>query len=63
MVCFWIISFTGLRVAVMDYVLVPLAQNSGIAKKKKKVRFAEQAWVLIYYGSFWSLGMVGLTVS
>ena len=43
----------------MDYLLVPLAHTSGIAKKKKKIRFAEQAWVLIYYGSFWSLGMVG----
>ena len=61
-VSFWIIVFTGLRVVVMDYVLVPLAQHSGIAKKKKKIRFAEQAWVLIYYGSFWSLGMVGSTI-
>ena len=58
LVLFWIVVFTGLRVAVMDYILVPLAQNSGISKRKKKVRFAEQAWVLIYYGAFWSLGMV-----
>ena len=60
MVFFWIIVFTGLRVAVMDYLLVPLAQAAGITKKKEKTRFAEQAWVLVYYGTFWSLGMVNV---
>lgn len=60
MVFFWIVVFTGLRVAVMDYLLVPLAQAAGITKKKDKTRFAEQTWVLIYYGAFWSLGMVNM---
>jgi hypothetical protein len=54
----WIVVFTGLRAATMDYILSPLAQWAGLNKKKEKVRFAEQAWVLIYYGVFWSLGMV-----
>ena len=58
MVLYWIIVFTGLRATVMDYLLVPLAQQFGIGKRKEKVRFAEQAWILIYYGVFWSLGMV-----
>jgi len=58
MVFYWITVFTGLRAAVMDYLLVPLAQRAGIGKKKEKVRFAEQAWIFIYYGAFWSLGMV-----
>ena len=54
----WIIVFTGLRVAVMDYVLVPLARKMRMEKKKDEVRFAEQAWVLLYAGVFWSFGMV-----
>ena len=58
LVFYWLIVFTGLRVAVMDYVLVPLAQMAGIEKKKDKVRFAEQGWSFVYYIAFWSLGMV-----
>ena len=58
MVFHWIVVFTGLRVAVMDYVLVPLAEYAGIEKKKERVRFAEQAWIFLYPGAFWSLGMV-----
>lgn len=41
----------------MDYALAPLAAICGIDKKKAKVRFAEQAWILIYYTMFWSTGM------
>ena len=58
MVFYWIVIFTGLRAAVMDYLLVPLAQRASIGKKKDMVRFAEQAWIFIYDGAFWSLGMV-----
>ncbi|KAI4098751.1 MAG: hypothetical protein L6R37_006307 [Teloschistes peruensis] len=54
---FWIVVITGLRAAVMDYLLAPLAQVIGLSKKKEKTRFAEQAWVLIYDSIFWSLGM------
>lgn len=56
-VFYWIVVFTGLRCIVMEYVLAPFAQACGIAKKKAKVRFAEQAWILLYYSMFWSTGM------
>lgn len=52
-----------MRCAVMDYVLTPLAAWAGVQKKKTKVRFAEQAWILLYYGAFWSCGMVSLAKS
>ncbi|KAL8699276.1 MAG: hypothetical protein Q9201_006101 [Fulgogasparrea decipioides] len=57
LVAFWIVVFTGLRAVVMDYALAPLTQLVGLTKKKEKTRFAEQAWVLIYDSTFWSLGM------
>lgn len=60
MVSYWIVVLTGLRAAVMDYVLVPLAQAAGVEKKNHQIRFAEQAWVLIYATVFFSLGMVNL---
>ena len=62
MVFHWIVVFTGLRVAVMEYILLPLAENAGIGKKKERIRFAEQAWIFIYAGAFWSLGMVSFKV-
>ena len=46
---------------MLDYVLSPLAQLAGIAKRKEKDRFAEQAWILIYSSASWSLGMVYIT--
>lgn len=52
--------FTGLRVAFMDYVLHPLAALWGVKNKKDKVRFVEQAWLLVYYSGFFTLGMVRL---
>jgi len=42
----------------MDYILTPLARWAGIRKKKVQVRFAEQAWILLYYGASWSCGLV-----
>lgn len=54
----WFIIFTGVRVAVMEFALAPLAHWLGIGKKKGQIRFAEQAWVFLYYGTFWTLGMV-----
>ncbi|KIW76218.1 hypothetical protein Z517_10964 [Fonsecaea pedrosoi CBS 271.37] len=56
-VFYWIIVFTGLRCAVMDYLLSPLAASLGIRKRKPKVRFAEQAWILCYYTLSWCTGM------
>lgn len=57
-VFYWIIVFTGLRCIIMDYVLTPLAALAGIKKKKAKVRFAEQAWLLIYSSVSWCTGML-----
>ncbi|KAL2350100.1 TLC domain-containing protein [Cryomyces antarcticus] len=57
LVSLWIVVFTGLRAAVMDYVLIPFARWGGIEKKKARIRFAEQAWLFLYYVMFWSLGM------
>ena len=58
LVAFSVIIFTGLRVAVMEYILSPLAELGGITKKKEKVRFAEQAWVFIYHLAAWALDVV-----
>jgi very-long-chain ceramide synthase len=56
--CFWIVLLTGLRAGVIDYFLMPLAAWAGIEKKKAKVRFAEQAWLLCHHGTSWFCGMV-----
>ena len=57
-VFYWIVVFTGMRCAVMDYILTPAASWAGIRKKKVRTRFAEQAWILLYPGVFWFIGMV-----
>jgi hypothetical protein len=57
-VVLWTVIFTGVRVAVMDYLLDPLARLGGIKTKKGLGRFKEQAWLIIYYTASWSLGMV-----
>src|ERR1700733_7324584 len=54
----WIVVFTGLRVIVTEYIMSPLAEKAGIHKTKGKTRFAEQAWIYVYAGLFWSVGMV-----
>ncbi|KAH6644213.1 TLC domain-containing protein [Boeremia exigua] len=56
-VVFWTVVFTGLRVAVMDYILDPLARLAGMKTKKSLDRFKEQAWLIVYYTISWSLGM------
>ena len=58
MVAYWVIIFTGLRAAVMEWLLIPFACWGGVAKTKGKMRFAEQAWLFLYYTAFWTLGMV-----
>lgn len=55
---FCIVLFTGLRAATMEYILAPFAKHQGISKRKDITRFSEQAWLLIYYSVFWTLGMV-----
>lgn len=57
-VTFWIVMFTFLRATAMDYIFTPLARRGGISTKRGLTRFAEQAWLLVYYSLFWTLGMV-----
>jgi acyl-CoA-dependent ceramide synthase len=57
-VALWLVIFVGLRVAIMDYILAPLARRGGIKTKKGLVRFQEQAWLVCYCICSWSLGMV-----
>jgi acyl-CoA-dependent ceramide synthase len=54
----WITVITGLRVAVMDYMLKPIARYGGVHSKKSQTRFAEQGWLFCYYSVFSPLGMV-----
>lgn len=63
LVAFWIVLFTGVRAVAMDYVLKPFAGWGGVQKQKARIRFAEQAWLLLYYSVFWTLGMVGSMLS
>ncbi|CAO2654098.1 Nn.00g108310.m01.CDS01 [Neocucurbitaria sp. VM-36] len=56
-VILWTVIFTGLRVAIMEYILDPLARLGGIRSKKGLDRFKEQAWLIVYYTGSWSLGM------
>ena len=58
MVTYWIVMFTALRASIMDYVLTPFAAWGGVQKKKDLVRFAEQAWLFIYYSVFIPFGVV-----
>lgn len=59
-VALWVVILTGLRVAIMDYILDPLARLGGIKSRKGLVRFKEQGWLIVYYTGSWSLGMVRL---
>ena len=58
-VSLWIVIFTALRAAAIDYLFIPLAKSVGVTKPKSTVRFAEQAWLLAYGATFWTLGIVG----
>ena len=62
MVLYWVVIFTGLRAAVMEYILMPLAKAK-IVTKRDQARFSEQAWLLVYYSIFWTLGMVMRSVT
>ncbi|KAF2770688.1 LAG1-domain-containing protein [Teratosphaeria nubilosa] len=52
----FIVFFTALRAFSLDYALMPLAAKCGIKKRKGKVRFAEQTYMMIYYVLYWSWG-------
>ncbi|KAK7403380.1 Sphingosine N-acyltransferase lag1 [Neonectria punicea] len=52
-----IVLFTGLRAAVMEYLLVPFAKMWGVRKIKDLTRFSEQSWLMCYYAVSWTMGM------
>ena len=54
---FYINVFTMARAASMQYVLMPLAVAGGVSKKKR-IRFAEQMWTVIYYSTSFTVGVV-----
>ena len=53
----FIVLFTGVRAFMLDYVLFPLAGLVGIKRHKLRTRFAEQAYLLLYYTIYWSWGL------
>ena len=57
-----ILAFTAVRAIIIDWVFEPLARNRGL-KKKTAVRFAEQAWLLVYDSTFWAYGMVRTAIT
>ena len=57
LVASFIVFFTGLRAFALDYLLLPLAGWCGIDKKKGKVRFAEQFYIMVYYIIYWAWGV------
>jgi acyl-CoA-dependent ceramide synthase len=63
LIMIFIVLFTGLRAAVMKYLLVPFAKMSGVRKNKDLTRFSEQSWMLCYYGISWTIGMVLTSVT
>lgn len=48
---------TGLRDATMRFVLDPLAAAWGLGRARS-MRFKEQAWMVVYYATSWSVGTV-----
>jgi len=56
------IGFTAVRAVAIDWIFRPIARYGGL-KRKPSIRFAEQAWLLVYYGFFWSFGMVSFPLS
>ncbi|KAF5619292.1 sphingosine n-acyltransferase lag1 [Fusarium tjaetaba] len=51
-----IVVLTGLRDATMRFVLDPVAAAWGLGRARS-MRFKEQAWMVIYYATCWSVGM------
>ncbi|KAK2753929.1 sphingosine N-acyltransferase lag1 [Arachnomyces sp. PD_36] len=51
-----IIGFTAARAITIDWIFQPIARAGGL-KRKASLRFAEQGWLVVYYGGYWSFGM------
>jgi acyl-CoA-dependent ceramide synthase len=52
-----VIAFTAVRAIFIEWILRPLAKATGL-KKKASLRFAEQAWLVVYDTTYWSYGVV-----
>ncbi|RKP33392.1 TLC domain-containing protein, partial [Dimargaris cristalligena] len=57
-VLFGILGFTLIRASIMTYVLQPLAAWNGLKNKFKIDRFCEQLWLVIFYASSWTAGLL-----
>lgn len=57
LVASFVVFFFAARASLLEYVFLPLAATCGIKKRKGRVRFAEQAYVLLYYGFYWAWGV------
>ncbi|KAL3480040.1 TLC domain-containing protein [Aspergillus californicus] len=51
-----VFAFTAIRAIAIEWVIQPLAMWHGL-KRKASIRLAEQGWMCLYYGFFWSFGM------
>lgn len=56
------ITFTAVRATAIEWIFRPAARYAGL-KRKASNRFAEQAWMWMYYAFFWTFGMVCLAAS
>lgn len=56
------ITFTAVRAIAIEWIFRPAARYAGL-KRKASNRFAEQAWMWMYYAFFWTFGMVCLAAS
>lgn len=54
----WVVLFTALRAITIEWFLTPLAKYMRVTPVKNQLRVAEQGWLVLYYGIFWTLGMV-----
>jgi acyl-CoA-dependent ceramide synthase len=53
----FMVFFTAIRAASLDYLLKPLAARLGITKTKTQMRFAEQSYMIFYYTVYWFWGL------
>jgi hypothetical protein len=56
------LALTAVRAISIEWILQPLARQSGV-KRKASVRIAEQGWQVMYYSFVWATGLVCLFLS
>ncbi|GAA5920354.1 hypothetical protein JCM6882_004539 [Rhodosporidiobolus microsporus] len=54
---YWVVLFLFAREALMRWVFEPFARFCGIWSRRLVVRFAEQAWLIVYYLASFSVGI------